>query len=79
MDRAGSCAKFHKNGWNSKKNIQCRRSKIRMERKKAWKAVTIGVVRLNVSLESVGKGKGTSVGIVVRNHSGELLQTWSVF
>lgn len=39
-----------------------------MGRKEAWKTLAMGVVRLNVSSEIVGKGKGTGVGIVAWNH-----------
>lgn len=42
----------------------------------AWKAPERGVVKLNVSL---GDGKGVGLGIVARDCTGSLLQTWAVF
>lgn len=46
---------------------------IRVEGKAVWKAPERGVVRLNFSSETTAQGKVAGVGIVARDHNGNML------
>lgn len=54
-------------------------SHIRVERRMAWKAPESDFVKLNVCSEIPRRSTGSGVGIVARNHDGEMLQTWAIF